>query len=384
MMSNEELGLDTFTGLNEKYQSITITKNTTGKEKRLQFEVDPIAYQRAIVCCGTSCFCVRTLSSKHLQYVAKFSWVSDKRQLEANFLRLARERGVEGVARLFNHHCITSIADIRKWLKFGKPYAFRNITLSPASSFLQSQSLLSQSFGQRFSLGTAGEPPKKQKSIDAGGSPSKKSRSNNQSLDKAKRDKEINSQTTSFYIHDDNSFNNHIFGCLVISLAGHAIRNFRSIPELLKAPRDAIKAHRSLYTKGMILHRDISKNNTIITDPKEADGFIGMLINEHFAKEIGSEWSDAWHQTGTMEFMSIQVLQRVAHSYWHNLESFFYLLLWICARCTWERKFLCSANDRPKRIILIKWYTGSFDDIADAKKHHMDASGFKSILGEFP
>lgn len=132
------------------------------------------------------------------------------------------------------------------------------------------------------------------------------------------------------------------------------------------------------------MHRDISENNIIITDPKEADGFKGMLIDEDLAKEIGSGRSGARHQTGTMEFMAIQVLQRVAHTYRHDLESFFYVLIWICARRAWEREFLCSADDRPKRNILTKWYTGSFDDIADAKEHHMGASGFKSILGEFP
>jgi serine/threonine protein kinase len=84
------------------------------------------------------------------------------------------------------------------------------------------------------------------------------------------------------------------------------------------------------------LHRDISENNIFITDPKEADGFTGMLIDEDLAKEIGSGRSGARHQTGTMEFMAIQVLQRVAHTYRHDLESFFYVLLWICARRTWE------------------------------------------------
>lgn len=65
MMSDEELGLDTFTGLDtfrgldEEYRSITITEDTTGKERRLQLEEDPIAYQRAIVCRGTSCFRAR-------------------------------------------------------------------------------------------------------------------------------------------------------------------------------------------------------------------------------------------------------------------------------------------------------------------------------------
>ncbi len=105
------------------------------------------------------------------------------------------------------------------------------------------------------------------------------------------------------------------------------IRDFLSIKELLKAFRDAIKAHRSLYLMGNILHRNISENNIIIRDPKKANGFTGMLIYLDLAKEIGSGRSDARHQTGTMEFMAIQVLRNVSHTYRHDLESFFYVLL---------------------------------------------------------
>ena len=50
--------------------------------------------------------------------------------------------------------------------------------------------------------------------------------------------------------------------------------------------------------------------------------------------------------------------------YPHDLESFFYVLLWICACRTREKEFLCSAVDRPKRNILTKWSMGSFDDIS--------------------
>lgn len=113
----------------------------------------------------------------------------------------------------------------------------------------------------------------------------------------------------------------------MISPADRAIQDFRSISELLKALHDAIKAHRSLYRDGKILHRDISENNIIITDSKETDGFTGMLIDEDLAKEIGSGRSGARHQTGTMKFLTIQVLQRAAHTYRHDLESFFYVLL---------------------------------------------------------
>lgn len=241
-----------------------------------------------------------------------------------------------------------NIVDMREGLTFGKPYAFRNTTMSPASSLSQSQSLLSQSFGTLDDLSIAREPPKKRKSMDTGWSPSKRSRSNSQNPDKAKRKNETNSQTTSLYARDDTSFENRISRCLVISPAGRALRDFESKLELLEALRDAIKAHRFLYPKGKILHRYISENNIIITNPREVDGFPGMLIDEDLAKEIGSGRSGARHQTGTMEFMAIEVLQRIAHTYRHDLESFFYVLLWICARRTWEREFKCKPGIGPK------------------------------------
>ncbi|KAK3177211.1 hypothetical protein OEA41_008540 [Lepraria neglecta] len=353
MMSDEELGLDTFVERDGEDRFIIITEDMTRKERRLQLEPALIAYQRAIVCRGTSCFRASIPSSKDPRYVVKFSWTSDMRQPEVDLLRLARERGVEGVAKLFGDYRITSIADMREGLTFG------NI---------------------------AGN---KRKPVGSRGSPSKRSRSYGQSHNTAKQENEVAytmeySQTTSLYTYNKSSFDNRIFRCLVISPAGRAIRDFGSILELLKALRDAIKAHRSLYTAGKILHRDISENNIIITDPKEADGFTGILIDQDLAKEIGSGPSGARHQTGTMEFMAIEVLRLVSHSYRHDLESFFYVLLWICARRAWEREFKCKLKDRPERNILTKWYTGGYDDIADAKAGYMHVDGFDKILEEFP
>jgi hypothetical protein len=74
---------------------------------------------------------------------------------------------------------------------------------------------------------------------------------------------------------------------LVISPAGRAIHKYEKKSELLGALRDAIKAHRSLYLKDNILHRDISENNMIITDPKKT-GVMGMLIDLDLAKELSS------------------------------------------------------------------------------------------------
>ncbi|OTA80657.1 hypothetical protein M434DRAFT_40850, partial [Hypoxylon sp. CO27-5] len=111
--------------------------------------------------------------------------------------------------------------------------------------------------------------------------------------------------------------------CLIISPVGRVINDFNTISELLQAIRDAIKAHQSLYKTGRILHRDISSNNIIITKPDTADGFKGMLIDLDLAKVKDTGPSGAQHQTGTVQFMAVEVLRKVDHTYRHDLESFF-------------------------------------------------------------
>ena len=154
--------------------------------------------------------------------------------------------------------------------------------------------------------------------------------------------------TVILYYSGKETFGNRLLQYLAILPAGRALWDFRTIEELLTALRDSIKAHSSLYIKGKILFRDISENNIIITDPKKANGFTGMLIDLDLAKEIGSEQTGETHPTGTMEFMSIEALRKVDHTYRHDLESIFYVLFWICARRVWQREFRCNWEDRPE------------------------------------
>ena len=189
---------------------------------------------------------------------------------------------------------------------------------------------------------------------------------------------------TSLYETDSSKHSNRVLGCLAISPAGRALRTFSCVEELLTALRDAIKGHRSLYIDRGILHRDVSENNIIITDLTRTNGFGGMLIDLDLAKVVGSRRSGARHQTGTVEFMAIQVLQKAAYTYRHDLESFFYVLLWICARRAWDVEFRCATSARPKRSILQTWYTGNFEEIAHSKQGDMHADGLKDILKEFP
>ena len=151
--------------------------------------------------------------------------------------------------------------------------------------------------------------------------------------------------------------------------------------KLLKAFRDTIRAYKSLFRKENILHRDISENNIIITD-SETDDSKGMLIDLDLAKELGSSRSGARCRTGTMELMAIEVLRGIAHTYRHDLESFFYVLVWLCGRRGWN--FVGRTKNEPQRNLFTKWYTESYGEIASAKQGHMHIDLFEEILEEFP
>ena len=388
MMDDEELGLDTFTDLNDKGRLITITTDATGKETGMQLDEAPFVKQRAVVCRGTTCFRSSDQSS-----VVKFSWTSDKRPPETDHLRLAQEKGVEGIAKLIGYQRITSISELRSGLTFLSPHRFRSGTASASASFSQSQQ--SQSLGPIQNLSISKTSLKRKQLGDERGS-QKRSRLNNQKS-KLSQQFEATQQSgepaVSLYESDDGSYSNRILGCLAIAPAGKTLSEFaqspdpeKSVPsaikELLTALRDAINAHRSLYLKGKILHRDISENNIIITGTEKAGDVAGMLIDLDLAKVLGSGRSGARHQTGTMEFMAIEVLQGIDHTYRHDLESFLYVQIWLCARRGWD---LCeNSKGRPKESVLTKWYSGSLKDLARSKLGDMHVDGFEDILDEFP
>lgn len=81
----------------------------------------------------------------------------------------------------------------------------------------------------------------------------------------------------------------------------------------------------------------------IVDHPAEGDPK-GRLIDFDLAKELGSIPSGASHRTGTMQFMAIEVLQGNGHTYRHDLESFFYVFLWMCIRYGYEDPGDCGQN----------------------------------------
>ncbi|KAI1476910.1 hypothetical protein F4774DRAFT_224639 [Daldinia eschscholtzii] len=361
-MDDDLMGLDTFIERKDKHRYV-IVDDASGKEIKVKLQ-NAIVRQKAIVCRGTTCY--ETQDS----HVAKFSWASDKRKLEVEQLNLAQAMGVEGVAKVVAHRRITSIAELREGLLFSAAHRFRGEDIQsnrPLSTTPSMSTTNKRKSSDDHALDNV--PSSKRRR-----SRSRKSKLTTKSIGKTK---------PSLYTPGEDLWENRIYSCLVISPAGRVISEFRNIRELLESLRDAIKAHQSLYIKGKILHRDISSNNIIITKPERANGFKGMLIDLDLAKVRDSGPSGARHRTGTMQFMAIEVLRKTDHTYRHDLESFFYVLLWMCACQSWWNGF-GSVEKPPQKSLLRKWGIGSFEDIADAKEGHMTVNGLERIMGEFP
>ncbi|KJZ68352.1 hypothetical protein HIM_12261 [Hirsutella minnesotensis 3608] len=367
-MDDDAMGLDTFIERKGGSRSITLD-DTNGGTSRIQL-MNPMVRQKAVVCRGTTCFMTRG------KQVAKFSWASDKRELEYKQLKLAEERGVQGVAKAVAYRQITTIADLRKDLVFPDRHRFRNDVLIDESSSATA-STGSSSQKRKSSSDVASDDTSEPKRRRSNRIKSSRLQTVSQQLSSSKK-------KPSLYSTGEDPWDNRIYVCLVVSPAGRVISDFGSIKELLEAMRDAIRAHQSLLVTGNILHRDISSNNIIITNPETADCFKGMLIDLDLAKVTDAGPSGARHRTGTMQFMAVEVLRQADHTYRHDLESFFYVLLWMCARESWSKPWLSRGGHPPKSSLLRKWEIGSFKEIASTKMGHMTVNSMEDIMGEFP
>ncbi|KAH9017118.1 hypothetical protein EDB83DRAFT_2571598 [Lactarius deliciosus] len=121
---------------------------------------------------------------------------------------------------------------------------------------------------------------------------------------------------------------------LVLETLGSPLNTFKSTRELCKVIRDAITAHTGAYERVGILHRDVSAGNILITDNGS-----GILIDWDLSKKVvkgGSGTQRQHSRTGTWQFISIARLQKPSirpHEVSDDLESFFWVLLYLVAKC---------------------------------------------------
>ncbi|KAL1740925.1 kinase-like domain-containing protein, partial [Schizophyllum fasciatum] len=122
---------------------------------------------------------------------------------------------------------------------------------------------------------------------------------------------------------------------LVMQPYGIPLTDFRSKEELLSGMRDAVAAHWGLWDDRDILHCDISDNNVLLRgDEPEERLRHGLLIDFDCATHVRGSYKTAPsdHKAGTLPYMSHTALMHpeVPHSRAHDLESFLYVLMWIC------------------------------------------------------
>ena len=192
--------------------------------------------------------------------------------MEGKLLQLAKERGVWGIAWLFSYQDFTSITELHQRLQFRKLWTFllasrlfsqtQSRTKSVGSKKSRSRSAGLGIGGVTLESSSSGQKRKRHGEV-AELHQSKRSRSGS-----SRRRTDITSQVTAeqgggaegankYSVEkpkatslmpprdaDDESFDNRIFCCLVVSPPGQAINEFQSIKELLGMFHDTIKGYR--------------------------------------------------------------------------------------------------------------------------------------------
>lgn len=292
--------------------------NTLGNEK-LYLGDEPISQSEDLVGTCTACYRARLPTSDGWEYVVKFKWCLISDRPEEEMLKLAKERNAWGVVSVDYYQEFRNTANLRQNLQWGPYRRFRQSESSEFTGDIQTI------------LGCTTETEK--------------------------------------------PFENRVFSCAVNSPAGRPLHTFKTRLELLKALRDAVKGHRSLFKDARILHQDVSAYNIIITDSPNENVPKGILIDLDVAMDLDVGPRKPGEVTGTRPFMSIGILRCRPHRYRHDLESFFYVFLWTV---------ISNGRENPPVDSKLRvWNRGSWYESAMQKTHDMHKGNFGDILAEF-
>ncbi|KAK4203585.1 kinase-like domain-containing protein [Triangularia verruculosa] len=296
LMDDSGLGLNTAIQQDDEGAYLKLEGSDQPWGTRLCVSEGAFVKQDYLVGPGTTCFKAHIPGSSKRELVVKFTWEEGEVSAEPRFLALANERGVWGLPKLEGYQFLGDIANLRQGLQFDQPYKF-----SPAR----------RSTG---SMGESDQPQLPESTSDSHAPPSANQAPNSVSEPATGTDK----------------FCNLRFECVVTSPLGRPLDTFSSPSELLAVFRDVVRALRSLYLQAKIIHRDISPQNIIIAphNTLNPDAPVGMLIDLDFALDLANPPSER-KMVGSRGFMAIGILGGDDHTYRHDLESLFYVFLWL-------------------------------------------------------
>ncbi|KAL9948565.1 hypothetical protein ACHAO5_001665 [Verticillium nonalfalfae] len=160
---------------------------------------------------------------------------------------------------------------------------------------------------------------------------------------------------------DKNALPNRIHRRVVLCDYGKPVYTASTRSALLLALEGCIEGHKSLRMAGF-LHRDISVNNLMINEDDDNPSWPAFLIDLDLAiKEQRDGASGARGRTGTRAFMAIGALLGEQHSFMHDLESFFWVLFWICIHYDTQGRDLGPT-------VFDHWNYERDDELAEKKK----------------
>jgi len=135
---------------------------------------------------------------------------------------------------------------------------------------------------------------------------------------------------------------------------GEPIWNVDSPVHLLEALGGCIKGHQALLNAGY-LHRDISINNLLLdkqTDDPDRKSFL-IDLDVAVSYPVAND-KDGHTRTGTKVFMSSGLLLNGGpHSFVDDLESFFWVFIWICIYYPENRAKQTPVSDWNQKPLLV-------------------------------
>ena len=155
---------------------------------------------------------------------------------------------------------------------------------------------------------------------------------------------------------------------VIVSDYGRAIYKSSTPAALLAALEGCVDGYGSFHKRAGMLQRDISPNNLMVNE-KNNGSWPAFLIDLDLAiKEQRVGFSGVRGKIGTRAFMAIGVLLGEKHSFMHDLESFFWVLFWICVHCNGP-----SADRVVRRFE--KWNYVDTEKLATLKKGEVSDEG---------
>lgn len=310
-MTEEDLGFDPTIRFVDGQQCIEITRNDRKEQLVIDKRIKRIS---CVAGRATTCWKAHRKDDPRISLVVKDSWQYAKRDEEGELLRHATDNKVVNVARYYHHETVfvrgekdDAQHNVRGGMDVTEARNYRPLRPVPLPTTLVVTDLRkgrsSNTAGTKRSASQTSAPlPASKRSCSA--SPTKAG---------------------------SNLPPNRIHRRVVVSDYGKPIYEASSPEVLLDAWGRCIRGHKSLLQLAGLLHRDVSVNNLMINEDPENPSWPAFLIDLDLAVyESRKGASGAQGMTGTRAFMAIGALLGEQHSFMHDLESFFWVLFWIC------------------------------------------------------